>query len=323
MKQLVVTRQLPGGLPDELARRKPWVWDGDEPIPASVLQKSVGRCVGLLTMLTDQITAEVLEAAPKLKVISQMAVGVDNIDVSACEERGIAIGHTPDVLTETTADSAFALLAAAVRRIPEGMDQVRSGGWGTWRPDNLIGGDLHGSTLGIVGLGRIGRALAARASGFGMKLLYTGPSRKPHYEASLSIAYRSLQELLEQADHVVLTASLNLSSERLIDEAALRSMRSDATLVNVARGGLVDHDALVAALSGGWIARAALDVTDPEPLPASHPLVALPNCLVVPHIGSASVATRTAMAALAVENLLAGVDGKKLPAALPQSIPLG
>lgn len=323
VEHLVVTRALPGGIPVALARRKPWVWDSNVPIERDALLAAVAGCTGLLTMLSETVDAELLAAAPKLRVISQMAVGVDNIDVPLCVERGIVIGHTPDVLTETTADTAFALLAASARRLPEGIDQVRAGEWKAWRLDNLVGGDIHGATLGIVGLGRIGRAVAHRAAGFGMKMLYTGRERKPHYEASLGIAFRSLPDLLVQSDFVVLTASLNDSTRHLIDEAALRSMRSDAILVNVARGGLIDQEALLCALSEGWIAGAALDVTDPEPISPDHPLVALPNCLIVPHIGSASVRTRLAMAALAVDNLLAGVDGRSLPAPFGQSSPPG
>ena len=214
--------------------------------------------------------------------------------------------------TVATADTAWALLAAAVRRLPEGEDHVRAGRWGPWDPSLLLGGDLAGTTLGIVGLGRIGSAIARRAAGFDMRVLYTGPRRKPHLEARLRVAFRELGALLEESDHVVLAAPLTPETRHLIGEEALRRMRPDATLVNVARGPLVDHDALVRALSEGWIARAALDVTDPEPIPADHPLVALPNCLIVPHLGSASVRTRRAMADLAVENLRRGLRGEQL-----------
>lgn len=283
-------------------------------MPAETLRSRLPSVDGLLCMLTDGIGPAELDRAARLRVISQMAVGVDNIDVIACSARGIPVGHTPDVLTETTADTAFALLAAAVRRIPEGRDVVRNGRWGDWDPQFLLGGDLHDTDLGIVGLGRIGTAVARRAAGFGMRVRYTSRTRKPHLESTLGAGYRELPELLEVSDHVVLTLPLSPETRHLIDGEALARMKPDATLVNVSRGPLVDHDALGRALSEGWIGRAALDVTDPEPIPAGHPLVGMPNCLIVPHIGSASVRTRAAMAGLAVDNLLAGLEGRAMPA---------
>jgi glyoxylate reductase len=292
------------------------LWDGDGPIPHEELIGSLAEAEGLLCMLTEPVGEAELEAAPRLRVVSQMAVGVDNVDLAACRARRIPVGHTPDVLTETTADTAFALLAAAVRRLPEGRDAVREGRWGVWDPDFLLGGDLHGTTLGIVGLGRIGAALARRAVGFRMRLLYASPTRRPQLEGRFGIAYRCLEDLLAEADHVVLTAPLTPATRHLIDEAALRRMRPDATLVNVSRGPLVDHDALARALTEGWIGRAALDVTEPEPIPSGHPLVGLPNCLIVPHLGSASRSTRAAMARLAVDNLIAGLAGDPMPAAV-------
>jgi lactate dehydrogenase-like 2-hydroxyacid dehydrogenase len=279
-----------------------------------MLLESVGDADAVLTMITDQVDDQLLEAAPGLRVVSQMAVGVDNVDLDACVRRGIQVGHTPDVLTETTADTAFALLAASVRRIPEGIDVVREGRWGPWDPSSLLGGDLHDTTIGIVGLGRIGAAVARRAVGFAMRILYTGPGRKPHLESELGAAYRTLDELLAEADHVVLTAPLTEDTRHLISGPRLRRMKRTATLVNIGRGPLVDPDALVEALRDGVIARAALDVTEPEPLPSDHPLVSMPSCLVVPHIGSASVRTRRAMADLAVANLVAGLEGRPLPA---------
>lgn len=310
--RVLVTRELFPRVLDPLAGEEVEVWKGEGPMPRAELLSRLGGVEGLLTMLTDRIDTEVVDAAPRLRVISQMAVGTDNVDLAACTARGIPVGHTPGVLTETTADTAWALLAAAVRRLPEGRDLVRKGRWGPWDPGLLLGGDLWDTTLGIVGLGRIGAAIARRAVGFGMRVLYTGPRRKPHLEARLRVAYRDLPALLAQSDHVVLAAPLTPETHHLIDEAALRKMRPDATLVNVARGPLVDHDALWRALTAGWIGRAALDVTDPEPIPADHPLVGLPNCLIVPHLGSASVRTRRAMADLAVENLRRGLRGEKL-----------
>lgn len=319
MAEIVVTRRLPGGLPDDLADRSPWVPPHPGRLPDDELRSLVEDCQGLLCMLTDRIDAALIESAPSLRVISQMAVGVDNIDVAACRQRGIRVGHTPDVLTETTADTAFALLASAVRRLPEGRDVVASGRWGEWDPEFLLGGDLHGTTLGIVGLGRIGQAIARRAAGFSMRLLYHSRSRKVLVESELGIAYRSLADLVSESDHIVISASLDQASRHMFDAPLLALVKPGATLVNIARGGLVDHEALARALRQGRVGAAALDVTDPEPIPPGHPLVSMPNCLIVPHLGSASVRTRHAMARLAVDNLLAGLDGGEMPAELPQS----
>lgn len=312
MAHVVVTRRIPAPLAPLEGLGEVRVWEGEGPIPRPTLLGWLDGAVGLLCMLTERIDEELLAVAPHLRAVSQMAVGVDNIDLAACTARGIPVGHTPDVVTETTADTAFALLAAAVRRLPEGWDHVLAGRWGPWDPELLLGGDLHHTTLGIVGLGRIGQALARRAAGFRMRVLYTGPSRKPHLEAALRVSYRTKEALLAESDHVVLTAPLSEATYHMIDAAALQQMKPTATLVNVARGGLVDHHALVEALRSGVIARAALDVTEPEPIPPDHPLLSLPNCLVVPHLGSASVRTRRAMAEMAVANLAAGLQGQPL-----------
>ena len=277
-------------------------------MPRHVLAEEIRDVDGLLSMLTDGIDAALLAGAPGLRVISQMAVGVDNIDVDACRDRGIAVGHTPEVLTETVADHAFALLGAVVRRLPEGEREVKEGGWGPWRPFHLTGGDLHGTVLGVVGMGRIGRAVARRASGFDMDVIYSSP--RPAAEAARRV---ELAELLEGSDHVVLCCTLNEETRGLIGKTQLGMMKPTAYLVNVSRGPVVVTEALAEALADGVIAGAGLDVTDPEPLPAGHRILGLPNCLVVPHIGSASVRTRTAMAQLAVENLIAGLEGRPLP----------
>ncbi len=290
------------------------MWEEDRPLPGEVLAGVIGEAEGVLTVLTDDIDRALLDCAPRLRVVSQMAVGVDNIDLVACYAHRIAVGHTPDVLTETTADTGFALLASVVRRLPEGERAVKNGEWGEWRPDFLLGDDLYGTTLGIVGLGRIGQAVARRALGFSMKVLYTSRVRKPAVEASMQVAWRTLPDLLAESDHVMVCASLGPDSRHLMGEDEFRSMKPGSTFVNLARGGLVDQTALDRALSAGWIGRAALDVTDPEPLPAGHPLLRHPNLLVVPHIGSASTRTRRRMAELAVDNLLAGLDRLPLPA---------
>jgi glyoxylate reductase len=286
------------------------VWTGDGPVPRDVLRDAVSDIEGLLCMLTDTIDEAVLAAAQNLEVVSQMAVGVDNIDVAACEMRGVVIGHTPGVLTETVADTAFALLASIVRRLPEGEQVVRRGEWGPWSPSFLNGRDLHGTMLGIIGMGRIGNAVARRAGGFDMEIVYTSPRESSEVEARRV----PLVDLLEGADHVVISVALNHETHRLIGRKEFTLMKSSAYLVNVSRGSVVDTEALVDALTAEEIAGAALDVTDPEPLPPDHPLLELPNCLVVPHIGSSSLKTREAMARLAVDNLVAGLTGDRLPA---------
>ena len=236
-----------------------------------------------------------------------------NVDLPACTERGIPVGYTPDVLTETTADVVFGLLIAAARRFREGMQEVVEGRWGEWDPVALLGRDLHRSTLGIVGLGRIGRAVARRAAGFRMQVIYSNRSRDRSAEARLGVEFRSLDDLLAQSDHVVVLTSLHTGTKGLIDRNALAQMKPTATLVNASRGPVVDTDALVEALSGGTIAAAGLDVTDPEPISPDHPLVSLPNCFIVPHIGSATVRTRILMAERAVENLIAALGGERMP----------
>jgi lactate dehydrogenase-like 2-hydroxyacid dehydrogenase len=291
-----------------------WLWEEDRAIPREVLLEQVADAEGLYSMLTDTVDAHLLDRAPRLKVVSNMAVGLDNVDVDACHERGIAVGHTPDVLTETTADMAFALLLAASRRVVEGVDYVRAGEWQRWEPELLWGRDVHSSTVGIVGLGRIGAAIARRARGFGMTVLYTARYRHPRLEQEVSAEFAPLPELLTRSDHVVVAVPLNDETHHLISTAEFAAMRPTATIVNISRGPVVDTDALVVALSEGQIFAAGLDVTDPEPLPADHPLMALPNCVIVPHLGSSSQRTRAAMGELAAENLLAGLAGTPLPA---------
>ncbi len=290
------------------------VWEGEGVMPRSELLAGVAEAEGLYCMLTDQVDRELLAAAPNLRVVSNMAVGVDNIDLVACTESGIPVGHTPGVLTEATADLAFGLLIAAARRLREGLDYVRDGGWGEWEPDLLLGQDVHDSVIGIVGMGRIGAAVARRAAGFGMSVVYASPSPKPVVEEELGAVRRDLSGVLAEADHVVITAALNASTYHLVNAQSLRLMKPTASLINVARGPLVDTDALVAALRRGGIGAAALDVTDPEPIPADHPLTQLPNCFITPHLGSASARTRIAMADLAVRNLLLGLQGERLEA---------
>jgi lactate dehydrogenase-like 2-hydroxyacid dehydrogenase len=291
------------------------VWDDELPPPRDELLRRVAGCAGLLALLTDRVDDELLDAAgPGLRVVSNYAVGFDNVDVAACTRRGIPVGNTPGALTETTADLAWALLMAAARRVAEGDRYVRAGRWRTWGPRLLLGSDVHGATLGIVGFGRIGQAVARRAAGFGMTVLYWSRERAPMaIETSLDATFVELDDLLGRSDIVTLHVSLNDGTRQLIDAAALSRMKPTAVLVNTARGPVVDQAALATALRDGTIAAAALDVTDPEPMAPDDPLLGLDNCLVVPHIASASHATRDRMAELAAANLLAGVRGERLP----------
>jgi glyoxylate reductase len=291
------------------------IWDDELPPPRDKLLSAIAGCDGVLTLLTDKVDDEFLDrAGPQLKVVSNFAVGFDNIDVAACTARGVAVGNTPGVLTETTADLAWALLMASARRVAEADRYVRDGRWKTWGPMLLMGPDVHGATLGVVGFGRIGQAVARRAQGFGMRIIYHDLAQaNPAVEAELGATYLPLEELLPKADFVSLHVNLSSQTQGLLNAERLRWMKPSAILVNTSRGPVVDSMALVAALKDGVIAGAALDVTDPEPLPADHPLLSLENCLVVPHIASASRATRGKMASMAAANLLAGVAGERLP----------
>ena len=313
MARVLVTRQINALAARQLSEHRVWTWSENRAMPRRLLLERVSKADGALVMLTDRIDDEFLATGTGLRVVSQMAVGVDNVDLAACTRRGIPVGNTPDVLTETTADMAWALLGAAARRIPEGRDYVMGGHWGEWDPDLLLGNDLWGTTLGIVGMGRIGAAVARRATGFSMKVVYTSRVPKPPLEQETGAVYAGLDELLGESDHVVVTAAYTPETHHLIDSSALTRMKPTATLVNIARGPLVDPRALYEALRSGSVWAAALDVTEPEPIPADHPLLTLPNCLVIPHLGSASRSTRLAMATRAVENLLAGLRGERVP----------
>ena len=311
-----VARKIPDdGIDPVVAACDARVWEDDLPPPRAALLDAIRGCDGVLTLLTDKVDDEFLDAAgPQLKVVSNYAVGFDNVDVPACTARGVAVGNTPGVLTETTADLAWALLMAAARRLPEGDRYVRAGKWKTWGPLLLLGPDVHGTTIGIVGFGRIGQAVARRARGFGMTILYQDVHRaSPEVEAEFGATYLPLEQLLPRADYVTLHVNLTHDTHKLIDAEKLSWMKSSAVLVNTSRGPVVDGAALADALRSGSIFAAALDVTDPEPIPADDPLVGLDNCLIVPHIASASRATRAKMAEMAAANLLAGVRGERIP----------
>jgi glyoxylate reductase len=303
MARCFVTRRLPGTALDRLAtEHEVHLWPEPNAPPRDRLVAGVRDAEGLLSMLTDRVDAELIASAPDLKAIANYAVGTDNVDLEAATARGIPVGNTPDVLTETTADLAFALMLAAARRIVEGDAAVRAGEWPEWSPGAFLGHDVHHATLGIVGMGRIGEAVARRGEGFGMTVVHSSRSSGV-----------PLDELLAQADFVSLHAPLTAATKGLIGERELALMKPTAVLVNTARGGLVQTAALERALRDGVIAAAGLDVTDPEPLPGDHPLLTAPNLVVVPHIGSASHRTREAMADMAVDNLLAALAGDRMP----------
>ena len=314
--RVFVARRIPDdGLEPVLAACDAVVWPDELPPPRAEILRAIEGCAGVLTLLTDRVDDEFLDrAGPGLRVVSNYAVGFDNVDVPACTARGVPVGNTPGVLTETTADLAWALLMAAARRLPEGDRYVRAGRWKTWGPLLLLGPDVHGGTLGIVGFGRIGQALARRAAGFGMTILYHDVARAAAaVEMAYGATYVPLEELLARSDFVSLHVNLTPETRHLMNAERLRRMRPDAVLVNTSRGPVVDPRALNEALRDGVIFAAALDVTEPEPIPTDDPLLSLDNCLVVPHIASASRATRGKMAAMAAANLLAGVRGERLP----------
>jgi len=307
MAHVFVSRALTGDALDRLtdAGHDVDVWPGNLPPHPTELRERAAQAQGLLAMLTERIDAALLDAAPRLEVIANYAVGFDNIDVAETTARGIAVGVTPDVLTDATADLAFALLLAAARRLPEAERAVRDGRWRTFEPQGWLGADVHGATLVVVGgHGRIGQAVARRAAGFDMDVISLGRDDDLHHA-------------LRQADFVSLHAPLTPQTRHLIDDAALHAVKPGAILVNTGRGGLVDQPALARALQDGRLAAAALDVTDPEPLPADDPLLDAPNLLVVPHIGSATHTARGRMADMAVDNLLAGLAGEPLPHPAP------
>jgi glyoxylate reductase len=289
------------------------IWDGELPPPRDVLLSKVEGIEGLLCLLTERVDAELLDSAPNLKVVANMAVGFDNIVVAECTKRGIPVGNTPGVLTDTTADMAWALLMAGARRVVEAVDYVRAGRWKTWGPMLLMGQDVYGATLGVVGLGRIGAAVAKRATGFDMRILYNDVRRREDLEAEWGLEYVDLDTLLRESDFVSLHTVLNPETYHLIGEREFALMKETAVLVNAARGPIVDPQALYDALTTGQIACAALDVTEPEPINVDSPLLELDNIIVVPHIASASVATRGKMAEMAARNVIAGVKGERLP----------
>jgi glyoxylate reductase len=312
--KVFVTRLIPeAGLSRVREATDAEVWEEQLPPPKEVILQKVADCEGLLTLLTDPIDAEVISAGPKLKVISNYAVGFDNIDLEAASARGIPVGNTPDVLTETTADMAWALMMSIARRVVEGDRYTCAGHWRTWEPQLLLGTDVYGATLGIVGFGRIGQAVARRARGFGMRVLYHDVAEQEETAAELGADFAELDDLLRRSTFVTLHCALTPETHHLIGARELGLIGPDGYLINTARGPAVDGAALYDALKAGKIAGAALDVTEEEPIPAGSPLLSLDNVIVTPHIASASRATRSRMAEMAAENLLAGLEGRALP----------
>jgi lactate dehydrogenase-like 2-hydroxyacid dehydrogenase len=326
ISRIIVTRRLPASVLRPLYARPSThvvLHDSDEPMPNALLREAVaaeGGADGIICLLSDKIDRELMESTKgRLKCVATMSVGHSHIDLAAARALGVRVGYTPGVLTDATADLTLALTLATCRRIVEASAAVRTGEWSSWKPFWMTGKDVAGARVGIVGMGRIGEAIARRFSGFGCTLLYTGRSGpKPEVDTALGTAWLPLPELLATSDIVVVICALTDSTRNLIDEAALRSMKPDAVLINASRGEVVDQDALARVLAERPQFRVGLDVTTPEPLPLASPLLALPNCLVLPHIGSASEACRMKMAEMTVQNVMVGAgwgaEGEAMPA---------
>ncbi|WP_019395550.1 2-hydroxyacid dehydrogenase [Priestia filamentosa] len=313
--KIVVTRKIPDESLDIMKKHgELYIWPEEEiAMPYERLKEEIRNAHALYTNVGDKIDRELLESAPHLKVISTMAVGFDNIDMEYAREQGVAVGHTPSVLNETTADLAFTLLMAAGRRIVEGADYIKEEKWKSWGPMLLTGQDIYGARLGIIGMGRIGEGVARRALGFNMDVVYYNRNQKPHIEEEMGVTYCELTELLQTSDFIVLLAPGSEETRHMIGTEQFQLMKESAVFINVSRGTNVDEQALYKALKEGEIWAAGLDVFEEEPISASHPLLSLPNVTAVPHIGSASIATRKKMAMMAAENLVAGIKGEKLP----------
>ncbi|MCM2531240.1 D-glycerate dehydrogenase [Neobacillus pocheonensis] len=308
--KVYITRRIP----DEIIAKIETVcdirmWDKtDIPVPREVLEKEIAGVDGLFCLLTETVDRGLLEKAPQLKIISNMAVGYNNIDIEAAKEKGITVTNTPGVLTETTADLTFALLMATARRLIESSDYLREGSWKTWSPMQLTGQDIYGATLGIIGMGRIGASLAKRAKGFDMNVLYYNRSRKLSLEEDLNMTFVEFDFLLKESDFVCIMTPYTPETQDLIGARELSLMKKTSILINTARGGIVNEDDLYSALKSGEIWAAGLDVFEQEPISLDHPLLTLPNVVAVPHIGSASIKTRMKMADLAAENLVLAIN---------------
>ena len=312
MKKILITRQILPEFIDDLANKYEvdMYQDSDTTMPRDELLARAKGVHGILCMLTDKVDQELLDAAgDQLEAISTMSVGFDHVNTALLQERGVRLGYTPDVLTDSVADTTIALMLTASRRIPEAISAAKDGKWGTWSPYWLTGQDLSRSTVGIVGLGAIGVEVAKRLSGFGCKIIYSSRTRKQQLEAELGLEYVSQADLLKRSDFVSIHSALTPETANLCDEAFFAQMKPTAVFVNTSRGGLVDQAALYNALSQNKIYAAGLDVTTPEPLPADNPLFSLKNCVILPHIGSASIRTRSEMTQIAIANLDLALEG--------------
>ncbi|KAI0562343.1 glyoxylate reductase/hydroxypyruvate reductase [Gracilaria domingensis] len=294
------------------------IWDSDDPMPHEKLVEKVSEgCDALYCVLTDKISADVLEAGgERLKLVSTMSVGYNHVDIAECSKRGIKVSHTPNVLTETTADTALGLVLAACRRFKEATTSVYDGTWGTWTPMGMCGQDVHDSTVGIIGMGRIGSAVARRLHAFNCKILYWDICHVVPVEEKYDAKFVDMDELLSTSDIIITLCPLNEQTTHMFNMEKFKKMKKSAVFINPARGELVNQDDLVEALQQGEIFSAGVDVTTPEPIPTDHPLTKLPNCFILPHIGSASMGTRTDMAVLASKNVVAAYNGKPLPSAV-------
>lgn len=313
MGRVFLTRTMPGRADDLLraAGHQVATWPGDLPPPPESLAAELAKSDAALTTVVDRISPEMLDGAPSLRIVANMAVGYDNINPTEAAQRGIWVTNTPGVLAETTADMAWALLMDSARRVTESARDTLAGGWKTWSPTGFLGMDVFGATLGIIGLGEIGEAVARRAQGFKMRVLYHSRTRKPALEADMGLEYRPLDDLLRESDFVSLHCPLTPETRGLLGPGEFAKMKPTATLINTARGGVINQDALVAALRAKAIRGAALDVTDPEPLPLEHPLYTFPNVVITPHVASGSLATRSKMADMAAENIVAVLAGRE------------
>ncbi len=309
--KIFITRKIPIPIINQLEKSfDVSIWEHEDiPVPQKVLEEKIAEIDGLFCLLTETINKELLINATKLKVISNMAVGYNNIDIEAASKKGIIVTNTPGVLTETTADLTFALLMATARRIPEASSYMREGKWETWSPMQLTGQDIFNSTIGIIGLGRIGEALARRAKGFNMNILYHNRNRKLQAEKELGLQYTTLEDLLKKSDFVCIMTPYTPETHNMIQKEQFLLMKDTAILINTARGGIVNENDLYQALADGEIWAAGLDVFEMEPVSLDHPLLTLPNVVTLPHIGSASIATRMKMAEVAADNLLLVLNG--------------
>ncbi|WP_240374900.1 2-hydroxyacid dehydrogenase [Bacillus piscicola] len=309
-----ITRRMPAAIVEMIEREcEVSMWEEEEtPVPDEILAREIKRADGIFCNVSDTITKEMIDGAERLTIIATMAVGYNNIDIEAAAARGIQIAHTPGVLTETTADLTFALLMAAARRLPEGMEAIKNDEWGAWAPFFLTGQDIHHSRLGIIGMGRIGEAVARRGKGFSMEVVYHNRSRKHEAEEAIGVRYQELDELLETSDFVCLTAPYTNETHHLMNAEAFKKMKDSAIFVNTSRGSTVDEKALFTALKNGEIRGAGLDVFEQEPISSSHPLLSLPNVTLLPHIGSASEKTRWRMAEMTANHVLQGIRGEAL-----------